>query len=133
MSLIKFKLNKNPLIAKKLDIFESLSETRINLGEKMPLDSVFVFSDGTEIEKNDENKFHLNEIVSEIDKNLVVFINLKESTNNKTKTSKEEEKVNKPIMSPDEENSNFKEELYEIEEEPEWLEESNSSQISNST
>ena len=44
---------------------EKLSEIRKLLYEKMPNDSIFILSDGCEIDKKDENEYQLSEIIEE--------------------------------------------------------------------
>jgi hypothetical protein len=90
--MIKFKLNKNPLMAKKLDINMTLKEARTILSQKIPEACLFVCSDGTEIEREDEEEFKLNDI-AEIENNFkVVFLSLKEEK----KETKNEINVEKP-------------------------------------
>lgn len=63
--LIKFIINKEPKYAKKFNKNEKLSEIRKLLYEKMPNDSIFILSDGYEIDKEDESEYELSEIIEE--------------------------------------------------------------------
>ena len=76
--MIKFKLNKNPLVAKKLDVNLTLSEARKKLGQKIPDACRFVCSDGTEIERDDEEEFKLSDISENENNATVVFLSFKE-------------------------------------------------------
>jgi hypothetical protein len=58
-------INKEPKFSKKFNKNENLSEIRRLLNEKMPNDSIFALSDGCEIDKEDENKYQLSEIIEE--------------------------------------------------------------------
>ncbi len=49
--------------AKKFNPNESLSNIRKELGEKIPQNVIFIFSDDSIIDENDENKFTLEEVV----------------------------------------------------------------------
>ena len=48
--MIKFKLNNNPLFAKKLNLNDTLFEVRKKLENKLPKGYIFSCSDGTKIE-----------------------------------------------------------------------------------
>ena len=63
--LLRFIINKEPKFAKKLNINKKLSEIRKQLNEKLPNDSIFILSDGCEIDKEDENELELSEILEE--------------------------------------------------------------------
>ena len=63
--LIKFIINKEPKYAKKFNKNEKLSEIRKLLYEKMTNDSIFILSDGYEIDKEDESEYELSEIIEE--------------------------------------------------------------------
>ena len=66
VKLIKFKLNKEPLFAKKLDINETLFQVRNKLENKLSEKSIFTFVDGTIIEKEDEQYFTLQDIIEKV-------------------------------------------------------------------
>ena len=66
VKLIKFKLNKEPLFAKKLDINETLFQVRKKLENKLPEKSIFTFVDGTIIEQEDEQNFTLQDIIEKV-------------------------------------------------------------------
>ena len=63
--LIRFMINKEPSFAKKFNKNENLSKIRRLLNGKMPNDSIFVLSDGCEIDKEDENEYQISEIIEE--------------------------------------------------------------------
>ena len=90
--MIKFKLNNNPLVAKKLDINMTLNEARKKLGQKVPEACLFVCSDGTEIERDDEEEFKLSDIAEKENNSTVVFLSLKEEE----KETKNETNMEKP-------------------------------------
>lgn len=79
--MIKFKLNKQTLIIEKLDTNITLNEVRKRLGQKLPEGFLFICSDYTEIEKNDEEEFKLSDIIENENKSSVVFLSLKEENN----------------------------------------------------
>ena len=62
---IIFIINKKSKFVKELNKNEKLSEIRKLLYEKMPNDSIFILSDGCEIDKKDENEYQLSEIIEE--------------------------------------------------------------------
>ena len=134
MSLIKFRLNKQPLVAKKLDLYNNLYNIRKILGEKMPLESVFTLSDGTEIEKKDEKKFHLDEIISNTEDGdgIYAFINCKKESKDKTRKFEmkdKEEESSKPSNSDEEkEREEEMEQIEEVEEDEEVKEETDLSE-----
>ena len=70
-SLIKFYLNDQLFKAKRMNINENLSKVRQMLGLHLPEEALFIFSDKTIIEKEDELSIKLNEI---IDKNNIYLI-----------------------------------------------------------
>ena len=78
IKLIKFKLNQNPLIAKKLDINETLFQIRKKLEEKLPANSIFTFRDGTIIEQEDEKSFTLQDIIEKVNNFYELHILLEE-------------------------------------------------------
>ena len=87
--LIKFFLNNQFFKAKRIKRNEKLLKVRQILGIDLPEKSLFIFSDGTFIEKEDELNIELNDI---LDKNSVYLIknekeykinNLKIQTENK--------------------------------------------------
>ena len=63
--LIRFIINSEPKFVKKLNKNENLSEIRRLLYEKLPNDSIFVLSDGCEIDIEDESEYQLSEIIEE--------------------------------------------------------------------
>ena len=63
--LLRFIINKEPKFFKKLKKNKKLSEIRKQLNEKLPNDSIFILSDGCEIDKEDENELELSEILEE--------------------------------------------------------------------
>ena len=63
--LIRFIINREPKFVKKFNKNEKLSEIRKLLDEKMPNYSIFVLSDGCEIDKEDESEIQLSEIIEE--------------------------------------------------------------------
>ena len=90
--MIKFKLNNNPLVAKKIDINMTLNEVRKKLGQKVPEACLFVCSDGTEIERDDEEEFKLSDIAEKENNSTVIFLSLKEEE----KETKSETNMEKP-------------------------------------
>ena len=93
--MIKFRLNKEPYISKKLNLDLSLKEVREKLGDKMPSQNIFVFSDGTEIEKEDENDYTLNDIGESENKFTIIYLISKENI----KEPLEKKKFTKPVKS----------------------------------
>ena len=81
VKLIKFKLNKTPLFAKKLDINETLFQVRKKLENKLEEKSIFSFADGTIIEKEDENNFTLKDIIEKVNNFYDLHIMLEEDDN----------------------------------------------------
>ena len=79
IKLIKFKLNQNPLFAKKLDINETLFQIRKKLEEKLPANSIFTFRDGTIIEQEDEKSFTLQDIIEKVNNFYELHILLEEA------------------------------------------------------
>ena len=77
-SLILFRLNNQLFKAKRINLNLNLTKTRILLGLDLPENAIFILSDGTEIEKNEESKIRLDEIC---DKNTIYLI--KKENNNK--------------------------------------------------
>ena len=63
--LISFVINQESKFAKKLNKDEKLSEIRKLLKKKLPKDSMFTLTDGSEIDKEDENDYKLSEIIKE--------------------------------------------------------------------
>ena len=94
--MIKFKADDKPLFAKKLDLEETLFEIRKKLENKLPKGSLFVCSDGTKIELEDEKDFTLNDII-EIENNaFILHLNLGEVKNvEEAKKVEEVKKVKK--------------------------------------
>ena len=78
-SLIKFYLNDQLFKAKRMNIYENLSKVRQILGIHLPEKALFIFSDKTFIDKEDELNIKLNEI---IDINNVYLINKDNYDNN---------------------------------------------------
>ena len=62
-SLVKFYLNKQLFQAKRINTNENLSKIRQRLGLHLPEKAFFIFSDGTEIEKEDELNIKLKEVL----------------------------------------------------------------------
>ena len=62
---IIFIINKKSKFVEELNKNEKLSEIRKLLYEKIPNDSIFILSDGCEIDKKDENEYQLSEIIEE--------------------------------------------------------------------
>ena len=105
--MIKFKLNKNPLIAKKLDINMTLKDARTKLSQKIPDACLFVCSDGTEIERDDEEEFKFNDIAETENNFKVVFLSLKgeeKETKNEINVEKPKKPKEIPSQLEDEEN-----------------------------
>ena len=69
--LIKFYLNKQLFKAKRFKKDEKLLKVRQKLGLNLPEKSVFTFSDGTFIEKEDEFNIELSDI---LDNNNIYLI-----------------------------------------------------------
>jgi len=111
--MIKFKLNKNPLIAKKLDINMTLNEVRKKLGEKMPEACLFICSDGTEIEKGDEEEFKLCDIAETENNATVVYLCLKEEKKETQNDVNVEKPRKRKQISPQLEDENQKSSLNE--------------------
>ena len=88
--MIKFKLNNNPLFAKKLNLNDTLFEVRKKLENKLPKGYIFSCSDGTKIELEDEKDFTLEDIV-EKNSNNVFTIYLKTKNENILKNNPKEE------------------------------------------
>ena len=102
--LVKFNLEKNNILAKKLKKTESLREIREKLKTNFPEGVYFCFNDGAQVDENDENDFRLEDIIDD----GVVHLQRKSGNekpkdineNEKPKDIKENEKhpeKNKPI------------------------------------
>ena len=76
--MIKFRMNGKPLFAKKIDVNETLFQIRKKFENKLPNGSLFICSDGTEIELEDENDFTLKDIAGNEDKTFIIHLNKKE-------------------------------------------------------
>ena len=76
--MIKFKADDKPLFAKKLDLEETLFEVRKKLENKLPKGILFVCSDGTKIELEDEKDFTLNDIIETENNAYILHLNLRE-------------------------------------------------------
>jgi len=126
--MIKFRMNGKPLFAKKIDVNETLFQIRKKFENKLPNGSLFICSDGTEIELEDENDFTLKDIADSEDKNFVIHLNKKEeeAQNNyviekpKSNAVFEENKNSNPQQGQKEENSSSYE---KTEESLSWLKE----------
>lgn len=93
--MIKFRLNKEPFISKKFALDLSIKEVREKLGDKMPQQTIFVFSDGTEIEKEDEKDYTLDDIGEKENKFTIIYLISKENK----KESSEKNEFEKPVKS----------------------------------
>ena len=87
--MIKFRMNGKPLFAKKIDVNETLFQIRKKFENKLPNGSLFICSDGTKIELEDENDFTLKDIAGNEDKTFIIHLNKKEED---TKNNNEIEK-----------------------------------------
>ena len=76
--MIKFRMNGKPLFAKKIDVNETLFQIRKKFENKLPNGSLFICSDGTKIELEDENDFTLKDIAGNEDKTFIIHLNKKE-------------------------------------------------------
>ena len=76
--MIKFRMNGKPLFAKKIDVNETLFQIRKKFENKLPNGSLFICSDGTKIELEDENDFALKDIAGNEDKTFIIHLNKKE-------------------------------------------------------
>ena len=96
LKMVKFKINQSPLFAKKLDLNENLFQIRKKYEDKLPKESLFVCSDGTKIEKEDEQSFNLKDIIEEIDKSY--FLHLIVENENDKKDEKNSNVIKKQII-----------------------------------
>ena len=65
VQLVKFKLEGENILAKKLKKTESLSEIREKLKEDLPEGVYFGFKDGAKVNEKDEKDFLLEDIIDD--------------------------------------------------------------------
>ena len=78
---IKFYVNNSPLFQKRMDTSKTVSEIRELYKAKIPIDAVFLFPDGCEIDNEDESTYKISELISD----GIVHMSSKSFVNDKIK------------------------------------------------